>query len=75
MQRQLTDNDRCLTVGEFCILESIDPDEFWRLREDDICPAVIAIEIISGLWMERITPSARLEWHRKLAARLEVMSM
>jgi hypothetical protein len=60
-----TNDDRTMTVREFCDVESISLASYFAMRRRGYGPAEIRVP---GTRIIRITQQARREWHERLAA-------
>jgi hypothetical protein len=61
-------DEKSFTIDEFCLLEKISRATFFKLARNRQGPEVLRI---AGTVLVRITASARLRWHERMAALAE----
>ena len=67
------DDERTLSVEQFCEVEGLTSEEFNRLSDLGAAPTLLLINLgdfLPGAVL-RIAPRARTEWHERLAVRYE----
>lgn len=58
------DDERNLSIAQFCTAEDLSAEQFEYLQETDCGPRLL--DWVGGLG-PRITPKARREWHKRMA--------
>jgi hypothetical protein len=61
----MTDDERTLSVEQFCELEGLTEVEFWSLARSDGAPVILHIRCADERRIKRITPEAREKWHQR----------
>jgi hypothetical protein len=65
----MTDNERTLSIKQFCELEGLTEKEFLALVQiPERAPTMLTVLCGDGIKVQRIVPEARDEWHARLRA-------
>ena len=64
-QSALLYEERSYTIEQFCFLESIGKNSFYKMRRAGTAPEVYYVPVGSAR-LPRISAQARRDWHRKL---------
>jgi hypothetical protein len=59
------EDERSLTVAEFCALERMSATTYHKLKKQGLAPQEVRFP---GMAFVRVTAEARREWHRKIEA-------
>jgi hypothetical protein len=57
-------DDRSLTIAQFCALEQLSRASYFKLQRNGLGPVELRAP---GCAFVRITPQARIDWHKKMA--------